>query len=113
MTEDETTHPTLDKFQSETGITVNYQEAVDDNETFFYERPAGLLDAGQPTEWDLVVVTDWMVARLVRLEWLETIDTSLTPNFVENIADNYKGRSFDPDTNMAAPLAVGHDRHRV
>ena len=35
VTEDETTHPTLDKFQSETGITVNYQEAVDDNETFF------------------------------------------------------------------------------
>jgi spermidine/putrescine transport system substrate-binding protein len=118
VTEDETTHPTLDKFQSETGITVNYQEAVDDNETFFTSDLQAPLDAGQPTEWDLVVVTDWMVARLVRLEWLETIDTSLTPNFVENIADNYKGRSFDPDTNMAAPwqsgmTGIGFDKNKT
>ena len=59
-----------------------------------------------------------MVARLVRLEWLETIDTSLTPNFVENIADNYKGRSFDPDTNMAAPwqsgmTGIGFDKNKT
>jgi spermidine/putrescine transport system substrate-binding protein len=107
VSEDETTHPTLDKFQSETGITVNYQEAVDDNETFFTSDLQAPLDAGLPTEWDLVVVTDWMVARLARLGWLETIDTSLTPNFVANLAENYKGRSFDPDTNLAAPWQSG------
>ena len=66
-----------------------------------------------PPSWDLVVVTDWMVARLARLGWLETIDTSLTPNFVANLAENYKARSFDPDTNLAAPVAVRHDRARV
>ncbi|HSL77140.1 MAG TPA: extracellular solute-binding protein [Candidatus Limnocylindrales bacterium] len=118
VSEDETTHPTLDKFQSETGITVDYQEAVDDNETFFTSDLQAPLDAGQPTEWDLVVVTDWMVARLIRLGWVETIDTSLTPNFVANIADNYKGRSFDPDTNLAAPwqsgmTGIGYDKNKT
>ena len=44
-----------------------------------------------------------MIARLVRLGWLETIDTCRRPNFVANLADIYHGRSFDPDTNLAAP----------
>jgi spermidine/putrescine transport system substrate-binding protein len=102
------TFPTLKKFQDETGITVNYVDgAVDDNEGFFTTDLQAPLDAGLPTEWDLVVVTDWMVARLIRLGWLETIDTSLTPNFVANLAENYKGRSFDPDTNLAAPWQSG------
>ena len=108
VTEDGSAYPTIEKFQTETGITVEYKDGgVDDNETFFTSDLQAPLEAGQPTEWDLVVVTDWMVARLVRLGWLETIDTSLTPNFVENVADNYKGRSFDPDTNLAAPWQSG------
>lgn len=105
---DDGTFPTIEKFQTETGITVNYADgAVDDNETFFTSDLQAPLDAGLPTEWDIVVVTDWMVARLARLGWLETIDTSLTPNFVANLAENYKGRSFDPDTNLAAPWQSG------
>jgi spermidine/putrescine transport system substrate-binding protein len=105
---DDGTFPTLEKFQTETGITVNYADgAVDDNETFFTSDLQAPLDAGLPTEWDIVVVTDWMVARLARLGWLETIDTNLTPNFVANLAENYKGRSFDPDTNLAAPWQSG------
>ena len=95
------------KFEEETGIKVSYAEDVDDNETFFTSDLQAPLDAGLPTEWDLVVVTDWMVARLARLGWLETIDTSLTPNFVANLAENYKARSFDPDTNLAAPWQSG------
>jgi spermidine/putrescine transport system substrate-binding protein len=107
-TADDGTFPTLEKFQTETGITVNYADgAVDDNETFFTSDLQAPLDAGLPTEWDIVVVTDWMAARLARLGWLETIDTNLTPNFVANLAQNYKARSFDPDTNLAAPWQSG------
>jgi spermidine/putrescine transport system substrate-binding protein len=55
-----------------------------------------------------------MVARLARLGWLETINTAATPNFTANLLDQYKGRSFDPDTNLAAPwqsgmTGIGHD----
>jgi spermidine/putrescine transport system substrate-binding protein len=108
VTEDGASFPTIEKFQTESGITVEYADgAVDDNEVFFTSDLQAPLDAGLPTEWDIVVVTDWMVARLVRLGWLETIDTTLTPNFVANLAENYKARSFDPDTNLAAPWQSG------
>jgi spermidine/putrescine transport system substrate-binding protein len=99
--------PTIKKFEDETGIKVTYAEDVDGNETFFTSDLQAPLDAGLPTEWDLVVVTDWMVARLARLGWLEKIDTSVTPNFVANLAPNYKARSFDPDTDLAAPWQSG------
>src|SRR5688500_12258589 len=93
-TADDGTFPTIKKFEAESGITVTYAEDVDDNETFFTSDLQAPLDAGLPTEWDIVVVTDWMVARLARLGWLEKIDTNLTPNFPANLAENYKARSF-------------------
>jgi len=99
-------HPTLDKFTKEQGTTVNYVEAIDGNEEF-YAKIQGQLSAGLATEWDLMVVTDWMVARLVRLGWLEEIDKSQTPNFPANLLDTYVGRSFDPDTKFAAPWQSG------
>ncbi|HZM71864.1 MAG TPA: spermidine/putrescine ABC transporter substrate-binding protein [Candidatus Polarisedimenticolia bacterium] len=105
--DDNTTHPTLDKFTDETGVTVNYVEAVDDNETFFTRDLQGPLSQGLATQWDIFVVTDWMVARLARLGWLEKIDTANTPNFPTNLLDQYHGRSFDPDTNLAAPWQSG------
>jgi spermidine/putrescine transport system substrate-binding protein len=107
VSDDNKTHPTIDKFTKETTIKVNYVEAVDDNETFFSRDLKGPLDANQPTQWDLVVLTDWMIARLARLGWLDTINTANTPNFVANLADNYRGRSFDKDTNLAAPWQSG------
>lgn len=107
ISDDEKSYPTLEKFTSETGVEVNYREAVDDNETFFTQDLQAPLSADLPTDWDIVVVTDWMVARLVRLGWLETINTAATPNFPANLLDNYVARSFDPDTNIAAPWQSG------
>jgi spermidine/putrescine transport system substrate-binding protein len=101
-----TKHPTLDKFAKEQGTKVNYVEAIDGNEEF-YAKIQGQLSAGLPTDWDLIVVTDWMVARLVRLGWLDEIDKSQTPNFPANLLDSYIGRSFDPDTKFAAPWQSG------
>jgi spermidine/putrescine transport system substrate-binding protein len=106
-TADDGTYPTLKKFEDETGIKVTYNEKIDGNESFFTTDLQGPLGAGQPTGWDLIVVTDWLVARLARLGWLEKIDTSVTPNFVKNLEPNYKARSFDPDTNLAAPWQSG------
>ena len=99
-------YPTLDKFSKEQGTKVNYVEAIDGNEDF-YAKIQGQLSAGLPTDWDLIVVTDWMVARLVRQGWLEEIDKSQTPNFPANLLDTYIARSFDPDTKFAAPWQSG------
>jgi hypothetical protein len=50
------THPSLDLFKRETGITVNYSEAVNDNNAFYAKiQPA--LKARQYTGFDLIVTT--------------------------------------------------------
>jgi spermidine/putrescine transport system substrate-binding protein len=108
MSDDEEHYPTLEKFTAETAIEVNYADGeIDGNETFFTSDLQAPLQAGLPTAWDIVVVTDWMVARLARLGWLETINTAATPNFPANLLQQYIGRSFDPDTNLAAPWQSG------
>lgn len=107
VSDDNKHYPTLEKFTTETGVKVNYKEAVDDNETFFTSDLQGPLGAGLSTGWDIVVVTDWMVARLARLGWLDTINLANTPNFEANLLDQYRGRSFDQQTNLAAPWQSG------
>lgn len=98
--------PTLEQFTAKHGTKVNYVEAVNDNDSFFgtIQPP---LQAGQDTGWDLIVLTDWMAGRLIRLGWVETIDTANTPNFVANLRDVYKGVDWDPDTNLRAPWQSG------
>jgi spermidine/putrescine transport system substrate-binding protein len=104
--EDETKHKTLEDFTAQYGTVVNYEEVINDNDEFFGTiRPA--LDAGQDTGWDLVVLTDWMAGRLIRLGWVEQMDQSVMPNKVENMQDVYKGVSFDPTDDHHAPWQSG------
>ena len=107
INEDDNTYPTIEKFTAETGIEVNYVESVDGNEEFFTSNLKGPLDAGLPTAWDIVVLTDWMIDRLVRLGWLEPFVRAAMPNFVANLLPLYVGRTFDPDTKYAAPWQSG------
>jgi len=98
--------PTLEQFKAKYGTEVKYVEAVNDNDQFFgtIQPP---LQAGQDTGWDIIVLTDWMAARLIRLGWVETIDTANTPNFVANLRDVYKNVAWDPDNKMRAPWQSG------
>ena len=103
---DTTKHKTLDDFKAKYGTTVNYQEVINANDEFFGTiRPA--LEAGADTGWDLVVLTDWMAARLIRLKWVEQIDLKNTPQKVANMQDVYKGVSFDPTDDHHAPWQSG------
>jgi spermidine/putrescine transport system substrate-binding protein len=103
---DPTKHKTLEDFKAKYGTTVDYQELINANDEFFGTiRPA--LEAGQDTGWDLVVLTDWMAARLIRLGWVEQIDQNNTPNKVANMQDVYKGVSFDPTDDHHAPWQSG------
>jgi spermidine/putrescine transport system substrate-binding protein len=109
-------YPTLELFTEETGIAVDYANgAIDGNESFFAADLQPQLDAGLSTGWDIVVVTDWMVGKLARLAWLETINTGWMTSFPQNLLEQYHGRSFDPDTNLAAPwqsgmTGIGYDK---
>ena len=103
---DTTKHKTLEDFTAKYGTVVNYQEVINDNDEFFGTiQPA--LQGGQDTGWDLIVHTDWMAARLIRLGWVEQIDLNNTPNLVANLLEVYKGVSFDTTDDHHAPWQSG------
>jgi spermidine/putrescine transport system substrate-binding protein len=99
-------YPTLEKFTSETGIAVNYQEAINDNEEFF-GRIQPDLQAGNPTGWDSIVLTDWMVERMIRLDYAEELDYSQLPNVTENLQPFFTDQYYDPGNRYSLPWAGG------
>jgi spermidine/putrescine transport system substrate-binding protein len=107
LSDDGSTYPSLDEFKKRTGISVNYDEPIEDDEGFVSSNLQAPLSQGQPTPWDLVVLSDWMVARLARLGWLEAIDPAATPNLAKNLLPAFRGRAFDRDTRFAAPWSAG------
>jgi spermidine/putrescine transport system substrate-binding protein len=103
---DETKHKTLEDFTAKYGTKVNYSEAVNDNDQFFGTIKAPL-EAGQDSGWDIVVLTDWMASRLVRLQWLEKIDLGNVPNYVNNLEDGFKAPDWDKTNEYHAPWQAG------
>ena len=99
--------PTLDQFKEATGIEVTYEEAINSNEEFFNTDLRGPISQGKPSGWDIITMTDWMAGRLIRLGWVETIDTSGMVNFPKNLEKVYLDRSFDVGAKMTAPWQSG------
>jgi spermidine/putrescine transport system substrate-binding protein len=97
---------TLDDFKAKYGTTVKYSESIDDNDTFVGTiKPQ--LEAGQDTGWDLIVLTDWMAARLIRLQWVEQMDLGNMPNVTANLQDVYKNVTWDPTNDHHVPWQSG------
>ncbi|HET6380956.1 MAG TPA: spermidine/putrescine ABC transporter substrate-binding protein [candidate division Zixibacteria bacterium] len=88
-------YPTLAKFTEESGIEVNYTEAINDNEEFFGVIQPDLA-AGNPPAYDLIVMTDWMIEKMIRLGYLQPLDHSKLPNFEANALDLYRDPWYDP-----------------
>lgn len=99
--------PTLQQFTAETGIDVDYQESIQDNNEFFGTiQPA--LSAGQDTGWDLMVLTDSIIGRVIRLGFLEQIDVATSvPNFVANGGEKYKSPDYDDGNRFTVPWQSG------
>ena len=98
--------PTLDQFKEKYGTTVKYEEIIDDNDLFVGTiKPQ--LEAGQDTGWDLMCLTDWMAARLIRLGWVEQMDLGNMPNVVANLQDVYKNVTWDPTNDHHVPWQSG------
>lgn len=68
--DDATRRPTLDAFSERTGISVRYTEEINDNDEFFGKISPALMNH-QETGRDVIVVSDWMAARFVRLDWVQ------------------------------------------
>ncbi len=104
--EDSTKHKTLEDFTAEYGTAVRYSEVINDNNEFFGTIKAPL-EAGQDSGWDLVVLTQWMAARIIRLGWADKFDTANLPTYAANLEDAYRAPDFDPGNEYHAPWQAG------
>ncbi len=99
--------PTLDEFTTEYGVEVNYANAeIDGNDTFMATitpQLQGNVDPG----WDLIVLTDWMAAKVIAAGWAETIDPAHIPTVLANVNDSLKGLTYDPNFEYHVPWQSG------
>jgi spermidine/putrescine transport system substrate-binding protein len=103
---DKAKRPTLDEFTVKTGIQVSYTEDINDNNEFF-GKIRNQLSGCQSIGRDLIVLTDWMAARLVRLGWVQKLDTNTIPNVEANLLESLRGRAWDKTTSYAVPWQSG------
>ncbi|GAA0996138.1 ABC transporter substrate-binding protein [Subtercola frigoramans] len=99
-------HPTLVGFQQKSGINVTYNVAVDDNNTY-YAKVKDQLALGQDIGTDTVCLTDWMVARLVRLGYIQDLDHAKIPN-ISNLSDSFANPDFDKGRQKSLPWQGGY-----
>ncbi|AEM81737.1 polyamine ABC transporter substrate-binding protein [Streptomyces violaceusniger] len=102
ISEDKKRHPTLDEFQRRTGIAVKYTEDINDNVEFFGKiKPQ--LAAGQSIGRDLICVTDWLAARMIRLGWMQKLDSANLPHAYANLAEGFRTPDWDPGRSYSYP----------
>ncbi|MDW4904408.1 spermidine/putrescine ABC transporter substrate-binding protein [Streptomyces sp. ADMS] len=100
--ESEKHHPTLDAFTERTGIKVKYTEDINDNVEFFGKiKPQ--LAAGQDTGRDIIVLTDWLAGRLIRLGWVQKLDASNLPHAFANLSEQFRSPDWDPGRAYSYP----------
>ena len=89
-------HPSLESFTKETGITVNYNDEIQANASFFGQL-LPQLQAGQDTGRDIIVITNGREFTALTVNgWITELDPSLRPNFDANAASWAKDPAYDP-----------------
>ncbi|WP_141311089.1 polyamine ABC transporter substrate-binding protein [Streptomyces spinoverrucosus] len=98
--------PTLEAFERRTGIAVDYVEEINDNDEFFGKISPALMNH-QPTDRDLIVISDWMCARFVRLGWVQEMDRARQPNVTRYLDPLLRSPAFDPGRRFTVPWQSG------
>jgi spermidine/putrescine transport system substrate-binding protein len=99
------------------GLELRYREDVNDN-TEFFGKVRQPLQQGDSIGRDMVVLTDWMAARWIRLNYVEGIDQRNIPNARKNLQDTLLNPAFDRGRRMTMPwqsgmTAIGYNRKVV
>lgn len=89
----------LDEFTRETGIKVNYETFVTNEDMYLKIKQGG-------SNYDIVVPSDYMIEKMIKEDMLETIDKSKLSNY-KNIDVKFLNKSYDPDSKYSIPLYWG------
>jgi spermidine/putrescine transport system substrate-binding protein len=97
---------TLKEFEQEYGAKVKYVEEVNDNVEFF-GKVRQQYDRGDSGGRDIHVVSDWMAARMIRLEYVQKFDKSEMPNATQNVIPRLESPPFDSKRDYSMPWQSG------
>ncbi|MGH1564900.1 polyamine ABC transporter substrate-binding protein [Mumia sp. DW29H23] len=97
---------TMDEFQKEFGIQVDYTADVNDNNEFF-AKVVNQLGACEPVNRDMFMLTDWAAARMIQMGWIQPLDAAKVPNLHNNLISSLQGLSWDPKREFSAPWQAG------
>ncbi|MFG1650707.1 extracellular solute-binding protein [Micromonospora sp. NPDC049275] len=103
---DESKRPSLDEFVTTSGIQVTYTEDINDNNEFF-GKVQNQLAACRSTDRDIIVLSDWMAARMIRLGWIQKLDPAKIPNVQANLLPSLLHRPFDAENRISIPWQSG------
>jgi spermidine/putrescine transport system substrate-binding protein len=102
-------HPSIDQFEQQTGIQVNYTEPINDNTSFFTKiRPD--LQAGNYINYDVIVLTnsDPPLSELIGFGWAVPLDHSRMPNFTKYASPLVTDPSWDPGNKYTMAWQSGY-----
>jgi spermidine/putrescine transport system substrate-binding protein len=99
-------HPTLDNFQKKYGVHVKYTEEINDNTEFFGKVHQQLAN-GSSGGRDIIVMTDWMAGKMIRLGYIQKLNHAALPNVQKNLIPALQHANFDPGRNYSVPWQSG------
>ena len=89
----------IKEFEEETGIKVNYL-TFDSNESMYTKLKTG------GTSYDIIIPSDYMIAKLISEDMLEPIDFANVPNY-EYIDEAFRNQAYDPENQYSVPYTWG------
>ena len=87
------------EFEELTGIKVNYTNFASNEELY-----AKLKNGG--SSYDIIIPSDYMIARMINEDMLEKLDFSNIPNY-SLVMDKFKGIDYDPTEEYSVPYMWG------
>jgi spermidine/putrescine transport system substrate-binding protein len=99
-------HPTLEHFQKKFGVHVKYTEEINDN-TEFFGKVRQQLANGNSGGRDIIVMTDWMAGKMIKLGYIQKLDKSALPNVQKNLIPALQHIDFDPGRDYSVPWQSG------
>lgn len=88
------------EFEKRFNVNVDYVIA-DTNESLY-----SLMASGSGN-YDVIIPSDYMVAKLIEEDMLAELDFSNIPNFEKNIIDSFKNPQYDPENKYSVPYFWG------
>ena len=97
---------TIAEFEKARGLDVKYIEEINDNDQFFGKiRP--LLEQGDSGGRDLIVLSDWLAARMDKLGYLQHFDYSQLANVKRNLIPALRHPAADAKRAFTIPWQSG------